>query len=560
MDSFLSGITSEMICTVLLIGGGGILWGRKNNFRFTPLDFIFLAFIGWYGGRILFRDLSCDRWGVVQIVGYGLLYFCFRCIRLEKRFFVLLFIAGIVQVMGNVLQVWEVFPSSPFRLSEKSCFFNPAISGIFLVLSALSGIVLFHKKLQSGIKFLWAVGFVLLLSGIFVSGSRASWVAFGVGCLWLFFTGDKGKNFICSKGIGQNYRLLKYSLFLLLCGSGFCFFLYVLYCIRPDSVQGRLLIWQVIGSRLSEAPWFGQGPLQALYMPFQAAWFRANPDSGFAMMAGNNLYAFNEFLRFAFETGITGLFLFMSLMIGSGYYALKGNRFSRYAGGLWLAVVSFGLFSYPFSTGLISMISVILLALISQTIFYEKRPAGNYRIYIRWGGYFLGSLFFIFTSFEYVLEKKADRLLAEARHDPAVLTGKPMTDCCKRLQGNADFMLCYGKALCDRALYREALPVLEQAYRLKPSSELVCDLGRCYQAAKKYDRAEEAYSLAVSMVPAYIVPHYRLFCLYRKTGNLEKAVAEAGYMLTMPVKVVNTSVLRAKNEARIFLKDKLETE
>lgn len=57
------------------------------------------------------------------------------------------------------------------------------------------------------------------------------------------------------------------------------------------------------------------------------------------------------------------------------------------------------------------------------------------------------------------------------------------------------------------------------------------------------------------MTPAYIMPRYHLFCLYRATGQQEKALEQANVILTMPVKVVNTSVLRIRNEIRTFLKN-----
>ena len=57
------------------------------------------------------------------------------------------------------------------------------------------------------------------------------------------------------------------------------------------------------------------------------------------------------------------------------------------------------------------------------------------------------------------------------------------------------------------------------------------------------------------MVPAYILPHYRLFCLYKEMGELEKAKEKAEYLINMSVKVVNSSVLRFRNQAKIFLEE-----
>ena len=116
---------------------------------------------------------------------------------------------------------------------------------------------------------------------------------------------------------------------------------------RPDSVQGRFLIWQVIGSKLPEALWWGQGSLEALYMPLQAEWFREHSVSAYANVAGNNVYAFNEFLRILFETGIAGFVLFVLLIFTGCRHSFRGNQKSRDAGSVFLAILSFGFFSYP---------------------------------------------------------------------------------------------------------------------------------------------------------------------------------------------------------------------
>lgn len=130
-----------------------------------------------------------------------------------------------------------------------------------------------------------------------------------------------------------------------------------------------------------------------------------------------------------------------------------------------------------------------------------------------WGG------FLIFTTREYAIGKKADLLLKESRHAPDILTDPPLLSCYEQLQNNPDFILSYGKNLYEQGLYENARIVLEQGYRLKPSSELVCDLGKCYRHDNLFSQAEQAYALAAHMIPAYIMPRYHLFCLYRATGK-----------------------------------------
>ena len=72
----------------------------------------------------------------------------------------------------------------------------------------------------------------------------------------------------------------------------------------------------------------------------------------------------------------------------------------------------------------------------------------------------------------------------------------------------------------------------------------------------QWKEAEQKYRLAANMVPAYITPRQLLFKLYDMQGMSREAGQEAEYMLTMPVKIVNSSVIRARGQAREFLKSK----
>ena len=123
-------------------------------------------------------------------------------------------------------------------------FFQSLYTRIVLVLSFLAGICSFKKEFSIGWKVCWLLNFLLLLYGILAINSRASWIALVTGILW--------------KAARQKYRYPNYLSFILLSGI-LLIGIYAGYRMRPDSVQGRFLIWQVIGSKLPEALWWGPG-------------------------------------------------------------------------------------------------------------------------------------------------------------------------------------------------------------------------------------------------------------------------------------------------------------
>lgn len=474
-----------------------------------------------------------------------------RNVRLEARFFYLIFFAGLFQMAWYNLQCLHILPSLHYYFKGTGAYSNPAILGLCLTLAFLSGLFIFSRYNRTWVKIIIAGGLILLLTCILALHSRASWIALLCGASWFLF----GERII---------RLQDKPLFrqlyvkLLLITAFLCLILYLLYLLRPESVHGRVLIWQVLGEAFAEAPWLGHGPLQAAYMPMQATWFMNHPDSPFTLLADNNLYAFNEYLRIATESGLPGLAGFTGLTAAILCLSCKGDRTARRYGTLLLAIFSFGLFSYPFSIGQMTALTVILLG---QTVNRATPPASQHTVtgkYFRFGLPVFFALFLLLSAHTYWLQKKADLLLREAQYTPSLLTGEKMKIYMKRLSRNPDFMSCYGKTLCNHQLYGQALPILEIACQLKPSSDMMCDLGRCYQAQGHYRRAAQCYREASYMVPAHLTPHYYLFRLYREIGEAEKAIRKARELLVFPVKVVNTSVLRIRGQARSFLKENQE--
>lgn len=540
VDTYLIGSTAKFGGFIVITLWVGMKIFRNRQFRLNELDSIFGLFVLYYGYRILITDRIFNPNALLYTVMLLLLYTYARNIKSANTFFILLFFAGGLQGIWYILQITDFLPSYHYLLTGTGCFFNPSILALFLVLSFLAGICSFKKEFNIGWKICWLLNFLFLLYGMLNINSRASWIALFMGILW--------------KAARQKYRNPNYLSFILLSGV-LSIGIYAGYRMRPDSVQGRFLIWQVIGSKLQDALWWGQGSLEALYMPLQAEWFREHSVPAYANVAGDNVYAFNEFLRILFETGIVGFVLFVLLIFIGCHHSFCGNQKSRNAGSVFLAILSFGCFSYPFSIGLIITVAVFTLAVIAENVSSPVRVKGEWKTGYRFvAGLFVLSLL-IFICFEYRQEKRADRLLSEAQSDVSVLTGTEIKNSYRYLQGNADFVLCYGKTLFNHRQYAEALPVLENACTLKPSSRMVCDLGMCYQQVGRMVEAEKAYLSASFMTPTHIVPHYHLFNLYRAGGSFSQAAIQAEYMLSMQVKIVNTSVLRIRNQARIFLQN-----
>lgn len=552
LDHSLPGITAGFVGVLLLVICWVLFFERRGS-RFNPVDLFFVFFVIWYVGRTVGTESSVYTWKLLLGGAAIILYAYVRNIELKASYFDVLFIAGIFQAIWYFVQLLGRLPSYNYLYPGTGGFINPAILAVFLAIACLAGVIGFYYKERVYARVLRGAGVILLLVALGWLGSRAAWVGFMLGVSWIVLTGKRWRFTRFLENAVKQHRFGKFILSLLVIAIS-ASVIYILYRLHPASMQGRFLIWQVAGSMFLEAPWFGGGSFAASCMPAQGAWFEAHPGSPFVMVAGNNEYVFNEFLRVACETGIVGLFFFVGLVVTCFYFAVKGNRVSRFAGGVLVVILVFGLFSYPLSVEVIGAIAIISLAIVSRDARHARgwvvRLDNSFTFILR-----IAVVLFVFVlSVEYYHEKKADVLLTKTRGTEPVNWSELKT-CYERLKGNPDFVLCYGRTLFTRGEFSNALPVLERGFLLRPTSELVCDLGRCYMYRGQWKEAERKYRLAANMVPAYITPRHLLFKLYDIQGMSREARQEAEYMLRMPVKIVNSSVIRARGQARAFLKN-----
>ena len=87
------------------------------------------------------------------------------------------------------------------------------------------------------------------------------------------------------------------------------------------------------------------------------------------------------------------------------------------------------------------------------------------------------------------------------------------------------------------------------------TSTMICDLGDLYRKQKLYREAEKNYKLASDMVPCRIMPNYMLFKLYVEMEDYVNAERIAGKIISQPVSITGSMVLRIRNEVKEWLNE-----
>lgn len=346
----------------------------------------------------------------------------------------------------------------------------------------------------------------------------------------------------------------------------------ILYNMKKDSADGRLLIWKVTAKMIYDKPLLGHGTggFEANYMNYQAEYFTKNKETEYVILADNNKYAFNIILRLLTEYGLVGLLVVVLLVykIFFGKIINEDSRFTlKVAKASLLSIIVFGMFSYPDKILPLNINMIILLGIASNNLkpinnYYRKSPGFILEIIGSKLSYKFIKLLFILILLAniYILGNKGVKLhkgyknwasaytLYSARaYEHCIDDYKKAYEVFKR---NGDFLLNYGKALSLAEEHNKAVEVLQEAIMYYPNTVAFTALGDSYKALKKYDNSKNAYKMAVNMIPHRFYAQYLLAKLYYDTGKIEQANIVANKVLNRKAKVPSSAIDEIKAEMR----------
>jgi len=254
-------------------------------------------------------------------------------------FALILTLHGLLQYTGMIRSYHSHFPLTGH-------FDNPAgfAAALIVVLPFCFHFVNHTKKY---IRFAAIAALSLMAIAVFLSGSRAGILAVAVASVIWSYT--KIKN--------NKTRIILAIVLVILP--------VVLYAVKKDSADGRLLIWRCSLDMAKEKPVFGHGAgaFNAKYMLYQAEYFKTYPDSRFAQLADNVTHPFNEYFLLFCEHGLVGLGMVALLIIFLFRFYRRNPSNEKLVALMSLSSLAvFSFFSYPFRYPFTWMILFINLA------------------------------------------------------------------------------------------------------------------------------------------------------------------------------------------------------
>ncbi len=534
---------------VLLAAGALCAWPKNSPLRLGWADLGVGLWVFWCVIRTAFGSGTPDpgiagRWGAVVA--------CYLAVRLLRSPVTALLAAGtgaLVQaaVIAGQITGWTQSHHTYFDVTGS--FFNPGPLGGYLSVGAVCvlGLVFWCfcgmgrpvgrglpdgagtdapplcEREKRGLGKRWGVvaviAFLLIVPGVILSDSRASWLGMFAGVALLaaaFFRA------------GKIPRRLKITFAFIAAGmitAGGCF----LYTYKPASADGRLLIWRVSSGMIAERPLAGHGigSFAGEYMFRQAAYFRAHPDSRYADVADNVYKPFNEAIGVWCEQGLVGLLLCLGvlavLFFGRDPARPPGPGEKACRAGL-LALLVFSLFSYPADITALAVLYGVLAGGIGS-----GKPLATFALPNR------GRI----IALALVLGTGAGLLVW--MRSPSAIEHSQLKTHEYIVQGLG------GEASCAE------LPELAAAVRRIPSSNAYTALGDRYLGCGDTLTAIASFRLASEMIPSRMLPRYGLFRVYREQGDSLAASVVAREALAVPMKTGNTATLRVRGEMGRYL-------
>ncbi|MCC2600320.1 O-antigen ligase family protein [Sphingobacterium sp. FBM7-1] len=388
-------------------------------------------------------------------------------------------------------------------------------------------------------KFMGIIGLLIAVVAIYLSGSRSGiFSASTLVVLYLIY--------------GCRDKLLRFSSFKKLavgitCLIGLLTFIFILYQIKKDSANGRLLIWKCSINMVLEKPLLGYGTsgFKTRYMFYQAAYLKDKPESPYANLADDVTHPFNEYLDIIVKYGIIGFVAFLFLLALLMKSVRVGFKQKKYAFFSTLGVLIFGFFSYPFQyTTLIIIMTINLWICLSlynpePRIFLSRLVA---KPILSIGLAFAG-LFLLYNTIGLM---KNDREWGKIREGSMKFSEvddviSKYENLLKRGFEKESFLFNYGARLNQSGDYRKSIQIFEKCTQHVDNSQIQTYMADNYLNLGNYVVAEEYAQNARYMRPSTFLPLYHLVIIYNETARYEEAQTLALHIIDKPMKIHNAN-------------------
>ena len=339
----------------------------------------------------------------------------------------------------------------------------------------------------------------------------------------------------------------------LICCLFVFFAIVLLYFLKQDSANGRLLIWGTSCVMIIDCPWgFGVGGVAREYMNYQAE-FLSNFHSDYWLNLSDNITrVFNEYLSVGIELGMIPMLLLLMAFVYLLRRILKETDKHNKICLLLLFSISFtSFFSYP-------LYYPVSWVVIGYSISCLLNP-NKYTITIR--NAFLPCYFVILFIVSVLLYQRQELRYQRKWYvsAQAALNGEQgvlFTDYSwlyEYLREYPNFLYNYGAELNYAGEYNLSNKVLKEYLTQKADYDAWLLMADNFQRMNQYADAMISFQKAAAMCPGRIYPLYAQMLLFQYLDEMDKAQNVARQIVNKNVKILSSDVQRMVQHAERLL-------
>ena len=550
---------SSFIVSLIILMGMSLLvvylWITTSKIIFTDVDIALCCFGLYTFVRYLTTPEShWSQGSTIWFLTLVLAYVSFRNILPLlhiKLFWGLLMTIVIIQVSWGLLQLYDKLPSQHSVFKITGSFFNSApYSGFLAIMFPLALDKILSREAQVWEKKVaWIVCAGILLV-VLPARSRAAWLALTAGASFLLI-----QRYDLISAMAKLKLIIRLGLVALILAIGTSA-IWGVYSLKPDSADGRVLIWKISCHIFRDSPAFGSGfaRFAPKYMLAQADYFESGKGTDKEdLLAGQVTFAYNEFLQVAVELGLVGLILlgiiFLLALISKENTLPEHSGVSHWKAALVTWIV-FACFSYPMSSWPICLLLVLSLARLAG---YRQVHIGTNRKWLLMSIFTIlvcvGALWGVNTWPSLAIWKEARTAYQHTHYTKAnALYGSVFNS----LAYEGAFLQQLAKSQQQAGHYAASNSTLAWSKRYYNDPFTYSMLGENYTHLKIYDQAEAALNNSCHMIPHRLWPRYLLVQMLWEKGDKERCAKLAQELLSTEVKKESLAVTEIKQDLQRY--------
>lgn len=531
---------------------------KKYYLTLCKIDIILFIFISYIVTHFYVSEsVAMTRFSLLILLSIS--YLCFRILFSYKPssvnyMLIILIITAIIESLWGMLQLYGLANSYNPNFKITGSFFNPGPFGGYLSIIfpiSLSHIFIHLKKNAKFSKFIIIITFISIVISVLVipaSMSRAAWLSLCIGGLYVIV--DRFELFRKISDYLKRQKTIKSAIII----TGFMLLLSIIfipmYYLKQGSADSRMVTWKASASYLLKKggiKGIGLGHFPEAYAKAQSDYFSSkSAESKEVMISDFPEYGFNEYLQIGIETGIAGLFIFLTLLFFTFHRGIVSKQ-SGIIGGL-ISFLTFAFFSYPFSILPFGILFVFLLAAISSNANKNDKTRSSLSKKIILPSTIIVTILtstLLYQGYFFIQSVKGWKNITNyTTFEQYSIFEKSYN----HLNDQYYFLLAYSKYLSYNRMYKKSNEILDRAKRFSCDPFLYTLSGDNFKEMKQYTKAEESYLKAYRIVPNRIHPLYLLTKLYQEMSEIEKMKETAIIAINKKPKIESKKIDEMKKE------------